>query len=83
MKISGGKFAQQAVLALSDGTLHLDAHLAKAGKVITMDNLRLSRGQAAFTGQASWNSTVGAPLTSTASYTTSTFRHFCTLRVPT
>ena len=51
MKISGGKFAQQGVVTLSDSTLRLDAHLTRAGKNIFMDNLRLSRGQSAFTGQ--------------------------------
>lgn len=51
MKLSGDDAAQQAVLALSDGTLHLDARLAKAGDSLTLENLRLARGRATLTGQ--------------------------------
>lgn len=51
VKLSGNDAAQQGVLTLSDGTLQLDAHLARVGDTLTIDNLRLARGQAALTGQ--------------------------------
>lgn len=51
IKLSGNSAAQQGVLALTDGTLQLEAHLAKSGDTLTLDNLRLARGQAALTGQ--------------------------------
>lgn len=51
MKLSGDIDAQQGVLSLSDGTLHLDARLTRAGDTLTLDKLRLARGKAALTGQ--------------------------------
>lgn len=51
MSLSGDVHAQQGVLTLSDGTLQLNASLAKAGDTLTLDTLRLARGQAALTGQ--------------------------------
>lgn len=51
MKISGDQAAQKGVLVLGDGTLHLDAHLARAGDTLTLDRLLLARGDAALSGQ--------------------------------
>lgn len=51
MKLSGDIDAQQGVLSLSDGTLHLDARLTRAGDTLTLDKMRLARGKAALTGQ--------------------------------
>ncbi len=51
IKLTGNNAAQQGVLTLNDGSLQLYAHLAKAGETLTLDELRLSRGQAALTGQ--------------------------------
>lgn len=51
LSISGDKTAQRGALTLSDGTLHLDANLAKAGDTVTLNDLILARGQAALTGQ--------------------------------
>ena len=51
MKLSGDIHTQQGVLALSDGTLQLDARLSRAGDTLTLDILRLARGAAAVTGQ--------------------------------
>ena len=48
--LSGDSKAQQGVLSLSDGTLHLDAHLSKSGATITLDKLVLARAQATLTG---------------------------------
>lgn len=55
IKLGGNSIAQQGVFVLSDGTLQLDAHLSKSGDTITLDNLRLARGQAALTGQGKLN----------------------------
>lgn len=51
IKLTGDKTTQQGVLTLNDGSLQLYARLAKAGDTLTLHELRLSRGQAALTGQ--------------------------------
>jgi translocation and assembly module TamB len=51
IKLSGDNKAQLGVLTLNDGSLQLGAHLAKAGNMLTLDELRISRGQAALTGE--------------------------------
>lgn len=51
IKLTGDITAQRGVLTLNDGALQLYARLAKAGDTLTLDELRLSRGQAALTGQ--------------------------------
>jgi translocation and assembly module TamB len=50
IKLSGDSKEQLGILSLSDGTLHLDAHLTKAGDTVTLDNLILARAQASLTG---------------------------------
>jgi translocation and assembly module TamB len=50
VKLSGGSKEQLGILSLSDGTLHLDAHLTKASDTVTLDNLILARAQASLTG---------------------------------
>ena len=51
IRLSGDSKAQQGVLSLNDGTLHLDAHLNKFGDTVNLDAFRLARAQATFTGQ--------------------------------
>lgn len=53
IKLGRDDKSQQGVLSLSDGTLHLDAHLNKTGNTVTLDELVLSRAQATLTGQGS------------------------------
>lgn len=50
IRLSGDTKAQQGVLSLSDGVLHLDAHLNKAGNTVTLEKLILARDQATLTG---------------------------------
>jgi translocation and assembly module TamB len=50
IRLSGDTKAQLGVLSLNDGTLHLDAHLNKAGNTVTLDKLVLARGKATLTG---------------------------------
>lgn len=49
--LSGDTQSQQGMIALSDGTLRLDASLTHAGNILTLENLRLAHGKAALTGQ--------------------------------
>ncbi len=51
MQLSGDQAVQQGVLSLGDGTLHLNAHLTRAGDTLTLDKLLLARGDAALSGQ--------------------------------
>lgn len=51
LKLSGDDAAQQGVLALGDGTLRLDARLAKSGNTLALESLRLARARAELTGQ--------------------------------
>jgi translocation and assembly module TamB len=51
IKLTGDRTAQRGILALSDGTMHLDAHLAKSGDTLTLDDINLNRGPAALTGK--------------------------------
>ena len=51
MTLSGNADAQRGALALSDGTLQLAAHLNRAGDTLTLDTLRLARGQALLSGR--------------------------------
>jgi len=50
MKLSGDGAVQQAEVVLGDGKLRLDALLVKAGETLTLEKLRLARGQAALSG---------------------------------
>lgn len=49
--LSGDFQSQQGLIALRDRKLSLDASLMRSGDTLTLDRLRLSHGQAAFTGQ--------------------------------
>lgn len=51
IRLSGDSKAQRGVLTLSDGTLHLDAHLNIANNTVKLDSLMLARGQATLTGK--------------------------------
>lgn len=51
MKLSGDSRVQQGELTLTDGNLQLGALLVKSGETLTLDKLRLARGQAALSGQ--------------------------------
>lgn len=49
--LNGDAKTQHGVISLGAGTLRLDARLSRAGDILTLESLRLARGQAALTGQ--------------------------------
>lgn len=49
--LTGDSSSLRGILALSDGTMHLGAHLAKSGDTLTLNELHLTRGLAALTGK--------------------------------
>jgi translocation and assembly module TamB len=51
LTVSGDHYAEQGEMTLTDGTLHLDARLARAGNHLTLNKLRLIRNQTILTGQ--------------------------------
>lgn len=51
MKLGGDRVVQRGELTLNDGNLRLDALLVKSAEIVTLEKLRLVRGQAALTGQ--------------------------------
>ena len=51
MKLGGDSQVQRGEIALSDGKLKLDALLIKSAGMLTLEKLRLARGQAALSGQ--------------------------------
>ncbi|HZW24729.1 MAG TPA: translocation/assembly module TamB domain-containing protein [Gallionella sp.] len=50
MKLIGDGAVQRAEVVLGDGSLQLDALLVKEGETLTLEKLRLARGQAALSG---------------------------------
>ncbi|OGS93037.1 MAG: hypothetical protein A2061_01800 [Gallionellales bacterium GWA2_59_43] len=51
MTLSGDSNVQQGEITLSDGNLQLDALLIKSAETLTLNKLRLARGQAVLSGQ--------------------------------
>ncbi|MFZ3017338.1 MAG: translocation/assembly module TamB domain-containing protein [Gallionella sp.] len=51
MKLGGDSQVQRGEIALSDGNMKLDALLIKSAGMLTLEKLRLARGQAALSGQ--------------------------------
>ena len=51
VKLSGDTQNQNAILALHDRMLSLDAHVVRAGDALTLDKLRLSHGRSRLAGQ--------------------------------
>ena len=51
VKLSGDTQNQNAILALHDKALRLDAHMVRAGDALTLDKMRLSHGRSQLTGQ--------------------------------
>jgi translocation and assembly module TamB len=59
--LSGDIQAQQGLIFLAAGALRLDASLARAGDILTLDSLRLARGRAVLTGQGRLGLDAGRP----------------------
>ncbi|MEO8991419.1 MAG: translocation/assembly module TamB domain-containing protein, partial [Nitrosospira sp.] len=51
VKLSGDSQNQNAILALQDRTLRLDAHVVREGDAVTLEKMRLSRGRSQLAGQ--------------------------------